>query len=143
MSLPGPILTTDIPDGFVNAALFFLKAWTKINQIITYLTTATGDAGWVTPSMSNGWVAFGGSDQIPQYRLKSGVVWLGGIAKSGTVSTAMFTLPVGMRPLGNLIFTAANNGVLGIMTISSTGVVIGPANNTYVSLNGIQFIAEQ
>ncbi len=94
---------------------------------------------------TNSWVDFGSSNHpVGYYRDMLGFVHLRGLAKSGTVNTAMFTLPAGYQPTKELRFVVISNGALGYLTISNAGVVtLVTGNNTYVSLEGIIFQAEQ
>jgi hypothetical protein len=117
------------------------SAWIPMND---------GDTGWITPTLGNSWVSFdaGAVFDIPQYRLRGGVVWLKGAMKSGTISAAAFTLPAGYRPLKKIQFAAVSNAFTAQFSVFANGdiQVTGYAtggSNAFVSLNGVQFIAEQ
>lgn len=93
-------------------------------------------------------------------KLVSGLVVMDGLIQSGTVATAAFVLPPGYRPAKGAngaarvhIFTAAQGGVpanmesiridTGSGTYTTWGVTPSTAGTpTWVSLNGIQFFAE-
>ncbi len=56
-----------------------------------------GDTG--EPAFLNSWVNFGGSNQPAQFRVSSsGIVYMRGLVKNGTINTPMFTLPALYRP---------------------------------------------
>jgi len=101
------------------------------------------------PTLGSSWVSYdgGATFSLPNYRLMYGAVWCGGFMKSGALGV-VFTLPAGMRPLKTLYFdTIANAGVTQ-MSVSANGDVrvlsyLAGGTNASVSLNGIQFPAEQ
>jgi hypothetical protein len=94
------------------------------------------------PTFQNGWVAFGAGNSTPQYwKDSSGAVHLQGLVKSGTVGSAIFTLPADFCPPGNLRFTVSNNGLFGEVVIGTAGgVALTAGSNAYVSLDGISFM---
>jgi hypothetical protein len=111
------------------------------------VATDLADSGWITLSLGNSWAAFGGVYMTPAYRKLANVVYVAGLMASGTSGTA-FTLPVGSRPLHNLIFSVGAGVGGAILTVTSGGAVtVGPyfgsGSNADVSLNGVTFIAEQ
>ena len=58
-----------------------------------------GVESWISPSFQNGWVNYGGSyEPAGYYKDKFGVVYIKGLVKNGTLSSSIFTLPVGYRP---------------------------------------------
>lgn len=89
------------------------------------------------------WVNFGGTNESAQYyRDPWGRVYIGGIVKSGTIGTTIFTLPAGYRPEEAKIYPVVSNGVFGICTVNPDGTVVASAgNNTYFTLSGISFRA--
>lgn len=106
---------------------------------------------WVAPTLGSSWVSFdgGATFAVPSYCLKAGEVILKGAMKSGTTGT-VFTLPAGMRPLKMTSFLVVGDG--GSQTaqvrIAANGAVTVPffgtgSANTFVSLDGIRFLAEQ
>lgn len=100
---------------------------------------------WQTPVFENAWVAFGGGFGPPSYmRDMVGIVHLRGIAKSGTVGTNIFILPVGFRPGFTEQFSVASNHAFGELTIYPTGaVVLATGSNVWASLAGVSFLAER
>lgn len=106
-------------------------------------------AGWQTPTLGASWVAYtGGTSPIaPQYRLKGGIVYFKGSMKSGVQTTTVFTLPAGMRPVGDEFFMCyATSGAVEV-AIFNTGAVavgtyVGSGANTQVALDTVSFIAE-
>jgi len=85
------------------------------------------------------WVNFGGQNEPARYWIDyMGIVHLGGIVKTGVITTTIFTLPAGYRPQYTMIYAVASNGVFGVCTINPDGTVVATAgNNTYFSLSGI------
>lgn len=81
----------------------------------------------VFPTLSNSWVALGGTYEAPgYYQAADGRVHLFGVATGGTPSStsAMFTLPVGMRPAKAVTFPAVSNNAFGRLTVNAQGAVI-------------------
>ena len=98
----------------------------------------------VAPTLLGSWVNFGSFYETAGY-YKDGWnrVHLSGMVKSG--SGSIFTLPAGFRPSKVHLFTVAASDAFGTATVADTGVVafgIG-SSATYVSLDGISFLAEQ
>lgn len=95
------------------------------------------------PAFANSWVAFGGVYAAPRFkRTPDGWVVLGGLAKSGTIPAAMFTLPSGYRPKSNenVYQSVVSNNALGVLEVQSGGGVLPQVgNNTHFSLEGISF----
>lgn len=101
---------------------------------------------WQVPTFTNSWINYDTTVfQAAGYMKDSlGFVHLRGLVKNGTVSSAIFTLPAGYRPLKQLLFSAVINGSAGRIDIMPSGVVIPSiiASNAYVQLDGFSFIAE-
>lgn len=114
-----------------------------------WTTAAAGDSGWLTATLGNSWVAFGAPYATPAYRLRSGIVYLGGLMKNGTAPVSVvFTLPVGYRPASSLQFNVVAAASTALIQVDATGAVNLQAygtggSNTAVSLNGVTFVAEQ
>lgn len=92
----------------------------------------------------NSWAAYGLGYEVPGYRRNpDGMVVLSGSMKSGTVDSPAFALPVGFRPASALQFPAASlpYGLVGVLSNGSV-VPVTPCNNSFVSLDGVQFLAE-
>lgn len=96
---------------------------------------------WTAPTLLNSWANFGGAFQVAQYRKVGDMVQLRGLIRLGTVTNTAFTLPTGFRPPADLLFISQDNNQAGrIDIIASSGNVIPQAvDNTFQSLNGIQF----
>ena len=97
---------------------------------------------WITPTLINGWVAFGGAEDGPTYYKDDfGNVKLRGVVKSGTLSVSMFKLPIGYRPAKNKYFAVISNNVPGFVLIDPSGGVIplSGTSNTFVALDSISF----
>ena len=97
---------------------------------------------WITPTLINGWVSFGGAEDGPAYYKDNfGNVKLRGVVKSGTLSVSMFNLPIGYRPAKNKYFAVISNNVPGFVLIDPSGGVIPLAgtSNIFVALDSISF----
>ncbi len=97
---------------------------------------------WITPTLINGWVAFGGAEDGPAYYKDNfGNVKLRGVVKSGTLSVSTFMLPIGYRPAKNKYFAVISNNVPGFVLIDPSGGVIPLAgtSNVFVALDSISF----
>lgn len=98
------------------------------------------------PAFAGTWVSFdnGATFQVPGfYKDTMGVVHLAGSAKGGVIGTALFTLPVGYRPLKAVVCPVQSWGAFGAATIGSTGIVTASfGSNLSFSLDGITFRAE-
>lgn len=101
-----------------------------------HVVGATGEIAF-----QNGWVNFGGTNATCSYYKDAfGRVWLKGTAKSGTINTAIFTLPSGYRPAEEEIFAVVSNGVFGGVVVRPDGTVTCfSGSNIYVTLSGISY----
>lgn len=100
---------------------------------------------WVNATLQNSWVEFDAT-QTPKYELgKDGFVELIGAVKSGTLGSAMMTLPSGYRPIKQFTgLSSGNDGNIYRIAISTSGVVtvtqsVGSSGNAFVSLDGVRF----
>lgn len=91
---------------------------------------------WTAVTFLNSWVNHGGANQACAYRKVGDVVEIRGLAKSGTITQAVFTLPAGFRPPGNLFFASNSNDAFGSLAVQSGGNVVAAAgSNVFFSLN--------
>jgi len=101
---------------------------------------------WVTPTLINAWASYGAPFANASYRIdSSGVVELQGTLKLGnaTAGTVLFNLPPGYRTNATKIFATASADAFGEIRITATGdVTINAGTNTWLSLDGIRFLAE-
>lgn len=98
--------------------------------------------------LGNNWVTYGGTQTVPQYtKAADGIVTLKGLIKNGTTTdlTYMAKLPPGYRPLKTLAFVAVTNGnAVARIDVGESGYLIFRAgSNTWLSLDGISYMAEQ
>lgn len=125
------------------------------------------DTGWLTPILVNSWQNYGTPYAGAAYRKVNGVVHVQGMVKTGDIGVAIFTLPAGCRPAGDLMFAAPVhivndtsgaasagtahthplpiNDIAGRVTVQADGDVIFhtvDATTNYVSLSGISFLAD-
>ncbi len=100
----------------------------------------------ISPTLTNGWVAYGAPYLAPgYYKDATGHVYLQGTVKNGSVPSTIFTLPGGYRPSADLPFSVAavdTRTAVSRLEVRATGAVVltsGAASET--SLNGIYFRA--
>lgn len=113
---------------------------------VTYSLRSTintiGASGQV--AFANSWVNGGSPYFAAAYtKTEDGWVRLRGAIKSGSIGSAAFVLPPGVRPSSTSRHAVVSNSVFGIVDIDKTGNVIpqSPSSNALVSLDGIQFKA--
>lgn len=106
--------------------------------------------GWISPAFLNSWIDYGGSVYAPvgYFKDKNGIVHLRGLMKSGACGAAAFNLPVGYRPAYRLIMSTITNTGTGVgrLDVFATGDIspdVTLCNNSYFSLDGVSFKAEQ
>lgn len=97
--------------------------------------------GWTAPALLNSWVNFGAPYANAGFTKNAdGTVRLRGVLKSGTVGLAAFTLPVGYRPLSQLLLATSSNNLFGVVEILASGnVQLTAGSNVSFSLDGITF----
>lgn len=88
------------------------------------------------PTFTNSWVV----DGVGGYYVNGDETILVGSVKSGTVNTAIFTLPTDTRPLHTVKTIVNANGAIGYLTVNTDGtVVLTSGSNVTVSLEGVRF----
>jgi hypothetical protein len=87
------------------------------------------------------WVNFGSTFEPALYwKDYLGYVHLGGLVKSGTIGTTIFTLPAGYRPQYALTFAVYSNNAFGYCQVNPDGTVVASGgSNVSFSLSGIMF----
>jgi hypothetical protein len=96
---------------------------------------ATGE-----PAFQNGWANF--DTRVARFYKRGERVYLAGVVKSGTIGTAIFTLPVGYRPDLGSAFAIDSNGAFGVIDVLTNGnVQLTIGNNAYAFLDGLSFRA--
>jgi hypothetical protein len=105
---------------------------------------ALPDSGWTAPTMLNSWVNYDtASYPACGYRKIDTRVFLRGLIKNGTSTLAVFTLPVGYRPLRYLHIPAVGNDAIGTIRVSqSTGDVTATGSTAWFSLDGCSFFVD-
>lgn len=110
--------------------------------------TDKAEVGWLTPTLLNGWRHYGEMFQDAGYHKDStGRVHLRGLIKDGAgdISTALFRLPPGYRPIKVLLFIVHSSiGTIRVDVSNGGYVVLSQAvlANSYISLDQISFLAE-
>jgi hypothetical protein len=118
------------------------------NKLQDHINSRLYDSDWVEPTLVNSWVSYDSTYGPPGYRKIAGMVYLKGLIKSGTLSTVIFTLPVGFRPSASVTpsryFLASGNGGITYVEINGVNgeVSLDPGDATWTNLNGIVFPAE-
>jgi hypothetical protein len=88
------------------------------------------------PGFQNGWVPFD-TGRTPKFKKIHGTVYMVGLAKSGTLNTVIFNLPIGYRQIAvtNLYIGTSSSAAFATLRIDSNGDVKQEAgNNTWISL---------
>lgn len=103
----------------------------------------TAQEAFITPTLQNSWVPYGGVYNNPGYWKDTfGVVHLRGMVKNGTMVQAIFTLPAGYRPPFQELLSTVSNFAVGAVEITTAGIVMATSGtNTWVSLDGLTFRA--
>jgi hypothetical protein len=94
------------------------------------------------PVFQNSWVNFaGGFAEVGYYMQPDGWVQLKGLAKDGSSTAVIFTLPEGYRPPYRVQCTSVSNNQVCTIEIQDDGDVLKPSGgtNAHVSLSGISF----
>jgi hypothetical protein len=97
------------------------------------------------PVFENGWGNYGGSFAPASFRKwPDGTVSIRGLVSAGAVNSAVFTLPPGYRPPGDLIFCAdMNSNAHTRVNVNATGFVgVQPGSPSYVSISVPRFDTE-
>lgn len=98
------------------------------------------------PVFQNNWVNLGGSASTAAFRkYPDGKVRLRGGIKSGVIpNAAIFTLPVGYRPLADMDYAVASAGAFGRVVVEAATGNVYPQNGSNVTffLNGVEFDTE-
>jgi hypothetical protein len=92
-------------------------------------------------SFLNSWVNYGGTlYRSAGYYKDRNRVYLQGVIKSGSLTTAAFNLPAGYRPSKNTIIPVVANGNFSYIIVGSGGdVTIYGSDTFWVSLEGVSF----
>lgn len=98
---------------------------------------------WLAPSLTNGWVNYGGTRDAG-YRKLGGMVELRGVVKDGTPGTQIFQLPEGFRPAAAEVFAVNCQGGPTRLDVNPDGSVVQfyAADNDNLSLSGVRFQAD-
>ena len=130
----------------------------EIEAVLDLLLSAAGldhtpaALAYTAPTLLNGWANFVGWAAAGYTKDNQGLVHLKGLLKDGVtaVGTPIFKLPVGYRPSENRVFSVATfNGTsliharvdVGSNGDVETGVQDNNVQNTWLSLDGISFVA--
>ena len=139
---PHGVTKTQVGLGSVDNTSDANKPVSTATQTALNLKANKVQEAWITPTLINGWVSFGGAEDGPTYYKDDfGNVKLRGVVKSGTLSVSMFKLPIGYRPAKNKYFAVISNNVPGFVLIDPSGGVIPLAgtSNVFVALDSISF----
>ncbi len=85
------------------------------------------EEAWIAPAFLNGWVNIGGVWAATAYRKAAdGRIDIRGYVKTGTLTSAVFTLPVGYRPTAQIVVPTVVNppGSVGELKIFTSGDVV-------------------
>ena len=98
----------------------------------------------IDPTFENSWINYGGATAPLKYwRDSMGYVHIVVVVKDGVTNVAIFTLPVGFRPLYNFHTPCTSNTAFANVRINSDGTVnMSVGNNAWLAIN-ITFLPEQ
>ena len=146
---------TDGPQNTTNLSYDVTGAYRK--QQIDFKLTAVSSGGnfeygtstatiqrWDDCTLANGWSNYNnGYDHAGFTKTSSKLIGLRGVVTGGSVGAVpLCTLPAGFRPSKRLIFQTAMSGGTARVDVQPNGDVYAyDANNAYVSLDGILFVA--
>lgn len=127
----------------VQATTINLVGAVALNGSLSVAAGGITSEVWQTPTFANGWSNFGnGWDGAAYFKDALGIVHLRGMVKGGTIGQAIFTLPVGYRPSGPLLFPTIATDAIGRIDIDTTGAVkFLSGTATWVTLSGVRFRA--
>jgi hypothetical protein len=113
---------------------------------ISYIAN-NGAVTWVTPSILNGSVNYGGPFTTLQYgKTSDGVVMLKGLIKGGTMTTntRVFTLPAGFRPASRQLLSGVSYDFHSRIDVLPNGdvYIMGGGNTNWISFDAVSFFAE-
>lgn len=100
---------------------------------------------WSALPLQNGWLN-NSADHAPlgYWKDREGIVHLRGLVKSGTMGSAIGTLPVGFRPSKRYLKIAVSANASGRLDVMPDGRLIPTlASNTWFSIDGTSFVGEQ
>ncbi len=90
------------------------------------------------PGFAGAWVNY--DSRVAAFYRRGERIYLQGVVKSGTVGSAIFTLPLGYRPAHTHIFPVVANDLFGAVHVAETGAVTHYlGSNVYVDLAPINF----
>lgn len=136
--LPTHLPTLMVDDLFVAGSLSVTGSSNFNRRLFT-----VGASG--ASPFTNSWVNFGGTTPpVGYWKDANGLVFLEGLAKSGTLGVAAFVLPPGFRPDKDRLFPVWSNNTIGmVQVVAASGNVIplavGTASNASYGFDGIVF----
>ncbi|MGH9276518.1 MAG: glycosyl hydrolase family 28-related protein [Acidimicrobiales bacterium] len=145
-NVPGRVRRA-ISGGIVGRAAASAPAHSGVVVLMTLMPGVAGSDAVANASFVNGWANYGmGFGPATYYRDAAARVHLAGVVRPGTTTpdTAIFTLPVGYRPISDGLFAAAtSDGVVNLRVKAGGDVTLaGGTVSTFVSLDGISFRAQ-
>jgi len=87
--------------------LWLDPAGTWANEFATKAYVDGG--GWITPTLLNSWVDYGGTYAGVGYQKVGRVVYMKGLVTGGAAGTVIFNLPAGYRPSSQMLMLTAVN----------------------------------
>jgi len=127
-----------IPQSLAAAIESTLSGWGGIAAPGAWVTVGAGGGA---PAFATGWGNYGAPFQTVQYRKIGVLVYVRGLAISSSNRAAgdpVFTLPVGFRPLSQLLYTSIQSNGQYRVDVETTGRIILPAaaaSGTFVSMS--------
>lgn len=125
-----------------TAILNFKEGQDLFEKFLYWMTYTNASQASSSLTLQNGWQNFGSGLENANYYLYGSRVWLGGVLKTGTLNTTIFTLPAVARP-DSLVTLSAMAGYpfqansLNIQTDGQVKLTNGPTTILY--LHGLSF----
>lgn len=116
-----------------NLFTWLSSFWRKLGQVEEWHEVGTSGE----PAFENSWVNYAlGHATAAFYKDPWGIVHIKGLVKSGTIGTAIFTLPTGYIPALHLNYGSVSNNLFYRLEINSGGgVVFVNGSNAWGSIN--------
>jgi hypothetical protein len=123
--------TTSVPTAAQVKVSKVTSSGTAITAVENYQVQWINVGELGAPAYTNSWVTYGAPYPPTRFCKRNGIVYVEGLVKNGSaITAAIFTLPTGYRPNGDIYLAAASNSLLGTWVILATGNVAPVTGST-------------